>query len=201
MVPTTEVTVSVDMQLQTVADDGVFIAGSFNEWPDPGMPMTDNGDGTWSATVELEQGATVEYKFQNGAGGWENIVGTDCTLGDFGNRFVEVGTEPSTVETICFNYCVDCATVVDVVDPAFAAGITVFPNPASNQTTVNYNFETSVDLTISVTNTLGQVMSTALVSNVTTGTHTLDVSDLAAGMYMIQITDGARMATQSLVVE
>jgi hypothetical protein len=161
--------------------------------------LTDNGDGTWSVTVDVEQNTTHEYKFQNGTGGWEVNPPADCNMNN--NRFVVVGTDDVTVETICFNHCVDCDTVLDIVDPAFAAAIAVYPNPTSDQTTVNYNFETAVDLTINVVNTLGQVIKSNLVSNAISGTHTINVSDLAPGMYMLHLTDGERVATQSLVVE
>lgn len=196
---TSAVTFSVDMQLETVSAEGVFLAGSFNGWPNPGMPLTDNGDGTWSVTLDLEQNMTYEYKFQNGTDGWEMNPPADCNMNN--NRFVEVATDDVTIETICFNACVDCATVLDVIDPEFAAAIAVFPNPASDQTTVRYNFESSVDLTINVVNTLGQVVKSNVVANAIEGTYTLDVSGLAAGMYMLHLTDGERVATQSLVVE
>ena len=36
--------------------------------------MSDNGDGSWSITLDLEVGS-YEFKFQNGLGGWEEL---DC---------------------------------------------------------------------------------------------------------------------------
>lgn len=197
--PTTAVTFTVDASLETVSAEGLFISGPFNEWANPGNPMTDAGDGRWTVTLELEQETTVEYKYQNGTDGWENNMPEACNMN--GNRFVVVGTEPMTVEEVCFNHCVDCDTVLDIVDPAFAAAITVFPNPTDDQTSVTYDFENKINLTIRVVNSLGQVISSDLIADAISGTHTLDVSDMAAGIYMIQITDGERLATQSLVVE
>ena len=49
---------------------GVHLAGSFKGW-DPGDTMlTDNGDGTWSVTLEIQPGYH-EFKFING-NDWSN---------------------------------------------------------------------------------------------------------------------------------
>ena len=50
----TSVTFTVDLSNETVAAEGAFIAGGFNGWTD-GV-MTDNGDGTYSATFDLPAG-------------------------------------------------------------------------------------------------------------------------------------------------
>ncbi len=42
--------------------DQVFVAGAFNDWLSTATPLTANGDGTWSATLELAPGA-YPYKF------------------------------------------------------------------------------------------------------------------------------------------
>lgn len=200
-------TVTVDMSVIGASADGVFLSGSFNEWTAPGnsVPLTDNGDGTWTVTVDVPANATTEYKFQNGVAddAWENIdlsEGDGCTLGDFGNRFVMTTDQNVTQDEVCFNYCVTCIEV-SVADAEFAAAISVFPNPTSDNTNIQFNFEDASDLTIRLTNTLGQTVKSALVKNALQGTHTMNVSDLAAGIYMLQITDGERVATRSLVVD
>lgn len=198
-------TVTVDMNLEEVSAEGVFISGSFNGWPNPGDPLTDNGDGTWSGTVAVPANTVVEYKFQNGTDGWENINvslgGDGCLLGEFGNRMVSTADMDVTVDVVCFNSCVSCDLVEDVFDPAFAGSFEVFPNPATGITNIQYSLDKTVDLTIQITNALGQEVRTELISNAIEGTHTIDVSELAAGVYMIRMTDGERTASQSLVVE
>lgn len=198
--PMTEVTFTVDMSLvDAVSSEGVFISGPFNDWGNPGTAMTDSGNGLWTITLGLEEGATVEYKFQNGTDGWEDNFSTGtCGMND--NRFVVVGSAPMMLDAVCFNSCTACGPDA-VIDPAFAAAISVFPNPTSEQAVLNYDFDTKVDLNIRIVNTLGQVMTTDLISNAISGTHRFDVSNFASGMYMIHITDGERLATQSLVVE
>ena len=102
------VTFTVDMSEVEVAAEGVFLAGAFNEFSD--MPMTDNGDGTWSATVTLSSGQAYEYKFKNGPDVWEEITGA-CTSGFSGNREVTVGNADITLPTVCFSSCVGCGLI------------------------------------------------------------------------------------------
>ena len=109
--PPTLVTFRVDMTTQeTVSENGVHIAGSFQGWDPPANPLSDDdGDGIWETTVEMEAGET-QFKFINGNqwGGEgegnvdnENVTGV-CAEG--GNRFLNVGEEPIVYEA-CYNSC------------------------------------------------------------------------------------------------
>jgi hypothetical protein len=61
----------------------------------------------------------------------------------------------------------------------------VFPNPASEQISVSAGgFEGSVEITL--VNALGQTFSTAVI-NAGEGTHTMDISSLAPGIYFVRI--------------
>ncbi|MCD6502034.1 hypothetical protein J7L01_05485, partial [bacterium] len=40
----------------------VFVAGSFNDWSESATPMESDGEGNWSATLDLAPGR-YEYKF------------------------------------------------------------------------------------------------------------------------------------------
>jgi hypothetical protein len=109
---TTEVTLTVLTENITVAGDGMFVAGSLNGWA--GEPMTDNGDGSWSLTKALEA-TTYEFKFQNGANGWEEL-----TCG--GNRsFSFVENDPAFSVTACFGQCSEtCVIDPDPADITFS---------------------------------------------------------------------------------
>jgi len=98
-------TVSVDMNQETIAPEGVFIAGGFNEWTD--APTIDNGDGTYSASIVVDKNSTVEYKFKNGPDIWEDGIDGDC-VNNFGNRFVDIADADVTVAEVCFNSCTTC---------------------------------------------------------------------------------------------
>jgi len=102
----TDVTFTVDMKNETVAADGAFVAGSFNGWTDGAM--TDNGDGTWSMTMGIAAGDTIEYKFKNGTDGWEDFTGP-CNMASFGNRtYIIPDVDADTISTVCFNSCYAC---------------------------------------------------------------------------------------------
>ena len=128
--PVAAVTFSVDMSNETLDPEGVRLAGTVTGWAD--TLMMDNGDGTWSISLDLSAGDTIEWKFKNGSGGWEDVSGP-CTTGGFGNRRWIVPTDSTVLDTVCFKSCFACGLVnvtltVDIqfetVDPAgvFLAG-------------------------------------------------------------------------------
>ena len=92
----------------TVAGDGMYAAGAFEGWS--GTAMSDNGDGSWSITLDLEAGA-YEFKFQNGAGGWEEL---DCG----GNRSLTVDGSGPVSYTGCFAQCGEATECAVDPDPA-----------------------------------------------------------------------------------
>ncbi len=105
-------TVTVDMSQQTSSGPVNSVFGSFNGWCPGCTPLTDNGDGTWSTTLTLANGA-YEYKFHNdgvGALGEEQFVGGEsCTLttGAFTNRFVDL-TSDTVIDVVCWQSCDEC---------------------------------------------------------------------------------------------
>ncbi|MEZ4954026.1 MAG: T9SS type A sorting domain-containing protein [Saprospiraceae bacterium] len=115
------VTISVDMQFETVNAEGVFIAGEFNGWTD--TPISDNGDGTWTGYFGAVPGDTVEYKFKNGTGGWENFDGDCLFSGNGSNRWTPVPAQDTTIDVVCFNKCEACV-VLDSVNVTFRVDMT-----------------------------------------------------------------------------
>ena len=100
-----QVTFTVDMSVVSSVDEqGVHIAGTFQGWDAESTMLSDNGDGTWSTTLEVAPGPH-EFKFINGAGwngGEENMNGTSCNAS--GNRGAEFDADNDTY-TACFNIC------------------------------------------------------------------------------------------------
>ncbi|MAC17592.1 MAG: hypothetical protein CMC97_04780, partial [Flavobacteriales bacterium] len=61
------VTFEVNMTNETVSTDGVYVAGGGYFGVPGDNPMTDaDGDGTWTATIEVPHGFTGYYTFVNG---------------------------------------------------------------------------------------------------------------------------------------
>lgn len=198
-----DVTFQVDMALQTVAGSGVFIAGSFSDFQN--LPMADaNGDGIYTATVSIPENTAVTYKFKNGTDGWESIntsIGANCTTGAFGDRFYTTGTDAVTLPVVCFAYCVTC-TEVDVDVVTLENGIRVFPNPVSETLNIAYEFGQTVEqLNVRMFNMQGAQVYGRYIGQSISGNHTIDVSNMPAGVYMLQIADGKTQVSKKIVIE
>jgi hypothetical protein len=163
-----------------------------------------DGDNVWTAEVEMDAGTSQEYKFKNGADGWENIdtgLGDDCTTGEFGNRALEVGDMDMTLDPVCFAYCVSCV-VVDVDETALESGISVFPNPVQDVLNVQVDLPTAADaLNIRLLNTLGQVVYHQNYGQLQSDNIELDMSQLPMGTYQLQVQDGRAQFTRSVIVQ
>ncbi|MEQ8702283.1 MAG: T9SS type A sorting domain-containing protein [Phaeodactylibacter sp.] len=189
----------------TLAPEGIFISGEFNGFPDPGTPMVEGADNVWSITLEFPESDTFEYKFQNGPGGWEDIdesIGDPCTLGDFGNRFVVVEETDVTTDLVCFNYCVTCDMVVGIDEQTLQASIEVFPNPVRDILNVQVDLPSAAEsLHLRLMNTLGQVVLSNNYGQLQSGNIELDMSQLPAGTYLLQVRDGRAQFARSVVVQ
>jgi len=119
--------VDYDGNTQAIGDNIVYLNGNFNGWCGACNPMTDNGDGTWSSTVELEAGA-YEYKFT--VNGWDgaqeewtaDFAATEegsclITDGTYTNRALTVTDSAQTLSTVSWNSCTDATTSTVGIDP------------------------------------------------------------------------------------
>lgn len=102
--PLVNITFQVDMSQQTVAPDGVFLAGTFNGWSN-NNPMTSAGNGIYALTLSLGAGDYHQYKFKNGATGWETVP---VACAQSSNRFINVPSVSTTLEAVCFGSCFAC---------------------------------------------------------------------------------------------
>ncbi|GAB5416949.1 MAG: hypothetical protein Crog4KO_18160 [Crocinitomicaceae bacterium] len=84
-------------------------------------------------------------------------------------------------------------------DPAFNIGLeelsnvsalNVFPNPAADEVSVSFNVTASSDVTVEVLDMTGKVLETVMDAANVTGTQnsSVNITDYAAGMYMVNIT-------------
>ena len=113
----TQVTFIIDMSEETVvAGEGnypaVYVSGS-NLYGPGGIEMTDNGDGTWELTTDLESG-DYTYKFRNGyydywdGPGWEGdngLIEGGCAVGEYFDRIVSVNNSDIVEGVFCFGSC------------------------------------------------------------------------------------------------
>jgi predicted alpha/beta superfamily hydrolase len=79
----------------TPADAGVFLAGSLlvAPWRPDGARMTRTAGGSYTVTIDLPAGATLEYKFTRGA--WATVE-KNAAGADIGNRRLQVSSSDTT---------------------------------------------------------------------------------------------------------
>ncbi|MCB0570888.1 MAG: T9SS type A sorting domain-containing protein [Phaeodactylibacter sp.] len=210
MEPVVTVTFNVDMakvaEWGSVSPDGVHIAGSFQGWDPAATLMTDNGDGTWSYTTTMAPGTEVQYKYLNGnAWGTDEVnITADCGVdGGSGsyNRALTVGADDVSTPFYCFDFCVTC-DLVATDEEALQAGVKVFPNPVKALLNVSVDLpEAAENLNIRMANAFGQVVYERYFGRLQNDNIEIDVANLPAGAYMIQVSDGKAQYTQSVVVQ
>ena len=191
-------TFRVDMNAETVAADGVYVAGGvINGWNPTATPLSDdNGDGIWEVTVELPA-TVVEYKFLNGDGGWEDLAAGDCTLetGGYINRVFTMEEKDTILNAYVFNSC-DITPVANketIIEDAFTLNPTV---------TADFTFLKTANTdakTIEVYNLNGQLVQQLYMS---AGQQELmiDVTDISAGMYIVNMRTENFVSTKRMVV-
>jgi hypothetical protein len=91
---------------------------------------------------------------------------------------------------------------VGVENVAGLNDLKIFPNPATVSLNVQFNVETSQDLSINVMNSLGQIVKVVNTGSLTAGQQNLNVntSDMAAGIYFLNFSNGAQSTTKRFVV-
>jgi hypothetical protein len=98
-----------------------------------------------------------------------------------------------------FNY----SRVVGISQAQEAAdNIRLYPNPATDNLSIEFNLANAADLNIEITNALGQVVSKVSNGNTAAGFHNLQVStaNLASGTYFVRFLDGNKATAQRFTV-
>jgi hypothetical protein len=125
-----QVTLSVDMNGQTVSPLGVHVAGNFQGWNPNATPMTDaDGDGVFTYEFTTDVPAHIEFKFINGDD-WPMVedVPNICQVELFGNdnRYLDVaeGDQSASYE-VCYGSCAACGmtAVLFRVDMSLEAAV------------------------------------------------------------------------------
>ena len=127
------VSFSVDMNDVETNEEGVYLAGGV--FGQEGYVMDDSkGDDIWELTLQFptsEIGDTKTYKFRNqpSLGTWDGfeetagIVLGGCNTGEYNDRFFVVPSSDSTLETVCYGFCVACDEVSQPVNITFSVNM------------------------------------------------------------------------------
>jgi hypothetical protein len=154
---------------------------------------TVNGAADGSADVTVTGGTSpITYL-------WSNAATTEDLNG------LTAGTYTVTVTDA--NGCISTETVT-VSQPPVAIDVTaanawtanMFPNPAENQTMIAVELGTISNVRIRLVNNLGQIIQSVEYSDVMSVQHSLNVSELPAAVYMVEISANGQLKTQRLFV-
>ena len=196
------VTFKVNMSNEgLVSPNGVHIAGEMQGWNPATTMMTNEGAGVYKSVFTLNARDTVEYKYINGTTWPENeAVPTACAFAGSTNRFIIVPVQDAlTVGPFCFSSCANC--VVGVKDQSFDAALSIYPNPANNNTVLSYNLNTATNLRIGLYNAMGELLYNRTETNALNGKLDIPVSNLSNGIYFVQVSNGTQYAVKQFVVQ
>jgi 1,4-alpha-glucan branching enzyme len=193
------VTFKVDMSEVTAAYTTPEVNGTFNNWCGGCAPMSDvDGDDVWELTISLPVGS-YEYKFAYDAwAGQEELTpGSLClvTLDGFTNRSLTV-SETAVLDAVCWASCEVCDVAVnELINGTFA----MYPNPAGDNITMNFEGLSFKPTSVKITNAIGQTV------HVETLTHsnqkTISTERFENGVYFVTLSSGEFTTTQKIMVQ
>ena len=124
-------------------------------------------------------------------------------VGD-GNRHASIPAGASSVIIASiFNDTVNNVTVVSGIhNPKLAEVRQVYPNPAGDNAVISYFTHSNDNVTVYLTNMLGQTVETFFTGNQYVGLHnlTMDLSNVSNGLYFVNVKVGNSIASQKITV-
>lgn len=97
---------------------------------------------------------------------------------------------------------INVSATVGVEENNLVNGINVYPNPMTDLASVDFNLSTDNNVSIVLVNTVGQLVKTENLGNMSAGIHTyqLDASSLSNGLYFLNITVGNSVITKKVAI-
>jgi hypothetical protein len=202
---TSLVTFRIDMQTQVVSLDGVHLTGNFQEWDPAATPMVNLSGTIYEASVLLDEGYSVEFKYVNGIV-WPNAesvpsaCGVDDGNGGF-NRYFTVPLDDTVTVAVCFNTCEICHVGwEETLNKVPAVGNPV-PNPCETNLAVSYQVQQVSKLFARIYDCNGKEILASSIYELNKGKNTItyDVNNLPSGIYSLVsfIDEGGRMTRTS----
>ncbi|NNC86200.1 MAG: T9SS type A sorting domain-containing protein, partial [Bacteroidia bacterium] len=118
-------------------------------------------------------------------------------------RFIgEDANDGSLVEALVDDFVLYDAIYTGIDDVNTVYHLTAYPIPASDFVTLNWNQRSKDNLEMNITNQLGQVVYSEVLSKVNEGEqkHTIDTSSLQPGIYYVNVLSGKSTKTVKLSI-
>jgi hypothetical protein len=172
----------VDMQNETVASEGVHLAGDFQGWDAPSTILYNFQNAVYEVIGYVDTGS-VSYLYYNGAAeGNEETLPDSCTVN--GNRQITVN-DHTLLDVICFASCSVCETAG--VDELAVQNLTLAPNPSVGSTILTLN---GLNETFSATIYDASGAQVGYYPESTGNSLEIQRNNLQSGMYYITVVHG-----------
>ena len=153
-------------------------------------PLDGNGK------VGAQSGVKYTWVIENGGSKLGNTVQ---------HNFVKDGLYEVTMYALINNSTCECSKTKSVIMNRASAksfettGVAVYPNPASKNVNIAMKENFGKVVTITMTNVSGAKVKTMTAEN--NGMLNMNISDLASGVYMVNVSSGSNVSVQKLIVE
>lgn len=202
-VPTRTVVFRVNLDGMAPGADGVYVAGSFQGWNDSSTPMNNIEGDTYEVTAEVMKPTVyLEYKYLNGSGwGNEEMVPEECSYNTNRYAIIELDSPDSVyLENYVFGTCNDLA--VGTVELASLPLFSIAPTLARDEVSITWETSVSGKAQLLVSDLQGRLVLQQQKEDLqTSAVETIDVSNWAAGMYVVQLRTKDSLYSQKIVVE
>lgn len=97
---------------------------------------------------------------------------------------------------------INITQIMGVEESNLVTGVNVYPNPMANNASVDFNLTSDNSVSIVLVNTVGQLVKTENLGNMSAGLHTyqMDASSLSNGLYFLNITVGNSTITKKVAI-
>jgi hypothetical protein len=194
--PKVNITFQVDMSVVDNPNDVQVVIKNPCIW----TALTDQGDGLWTGTVEVDANNTYPYTFVNGGqDNWdeEESVPEECNEGTESapERHITVGEEDVVIDAVSFGMCTLATSVTNLLANA---DVEVFPNPAMNFIQIDAG-ENALQ-SISIIDASGRIVKKLDEFSSTEQIH-IDVSNLKNGIYFIRLEGNAISKMKKVLIQ
>jgi hypothetical protein len=158
----------------------------------------------WTGTALVTAGNHSEYFVPSSQSDWGyESVNIPNTLFDTDILFKFIFTTGDYPNNLYIdNINIEGNVGVDELNGTINA-LNVYPNPASENTTVSFNLPASSDVTVVISDLSGRVVSSELFSNREAGNNQLNIStgEYADGLYMLTVKSAYSDITSRLMIK
>lgn len=169
---------------------GVHVAGTFNNWNYATATMFSFGRKIYEYQAYVDSNASVDYLFVNGntLAKAETVPAT-CAVGGKRNKMV---VTDFITDTTCYATCGLCVTLLGINDVLFQRSISVYPNPSTGKTQLN--FTTTGSRSIQLFTITGMLLSTEWSEG---DAYVLNTDKFHTGTYLLVVTDTRNHSIES----